>query len=978
MRILGIDVGARSVGWALLEGPGEEPQKLIALGTRIFEAGVEGDIEKGRDGSRAVARRQARLSRRQTARRARRQRKLYRHLARAGLLPDLADLSAETRDRTLKELDRTLQTLPVFADATPTQRHHLFPYYLRTIALEREVPAFAVGRALYHLAQRRGFLSNRRRDRTADIKEEETVLKGIATLQEALAASGAQTLGAYFATLDPVLERVRSRYTHREMYGKEFDAIWTAQAQYHAAMTAEARRKVESAIFLQRPLRSAKHLIGRCSLEPKRHRCPWADPLAQEFRLLQQVNDLRLVGPLGEVETLTPSQRKTLVDHLTTAHTLTLPQARKLIGAPKGWKFTREIENGDKLRGNATLAALNKALGDRFAALSEEELGTALQILRREEHDERRTKRAQVELGLGADAAEAFSRISLEDGHCAYSRSTLLRLLPHLRDGTALATAKKAEYGTVEVRPPLDKLPPVKDAIPELRNPAVIRSLTELRKVVNALVREYGPVDRIRLELARDLKRNRKQRMADWARNNERARRRDRTKDLLASHYGIMNASREDVEKHLLYEECGGVCPYTGKAISPSQLFGPNPAVDVEHVLPYPRSLDDSFLNKTLCFAEENRKRKGNRTPYEAYGQDKDLYADILQRVAKFKGDAAAAKMERFRATELTEEFATRSLNDTRYISTLARDYLALLFGRNSDGSSITGRVDITTGGLTAIVRNVVGLSGLLNEGGPKTRDDHRHHALDAVVVALTTPSIVRQLQRAAKTSHRQGRIPTGAVDAGWDGMAEEIGEAVHQMIVSVRPEHTLRGALHDETVYAVRQQPDGRTAVSVRKTDELGTLRKTVSYNVTKIGKGASGRHVRPNSNYRLLVWEVAKPDGTKQIAYTVESRLELWQRKAAQRDEKHLPPPVPPTPAHRLLAVIHQTDVMTLTTGTGDAKASRLVRVTGISAGEIEAAELNDARLKKERARVRISPSQYLTQKATLVAVDALGRVR
>jgi CRISPR-associated endonuclease Csn1 len=227
MRILGIDVGARSAGWALLEGPGEEPQKLVALGTRIFEAGVEGDIEKGRDGSRAVARRTARLSRRQTARRARRQRKLYRHLARAGLLPELADLSAEARDRTLKELDRTLQTLPVSADATPTQRHHLFPYYLRAVALEREVPAFAVGRALYHLAQRRGFLSNRRRDRTADIKEEETVLKGIATLQEALAASGAPTLGAYFASVDPGLERVRSRHTHREMYRTEFDAIWT-------------------------------------------------------------------------------------------------------------------------------------------------------------------------------------------------------------------------------------------------------------------------------------------------------------------------------------------------------------------------------------------------------------------------------------------------------------------------------------------------------------------------------------------------------------------------------------------------------------------------------------------------------------------------------------------------------------------------------------------------------------------------------
>jgi CRISPR-associated endonuclease Csn1 len=266
MRILGIDLGSRSVGWALLEGPtGDAPQSIVAAGVRIFTAGVEGSIEQGRDSSRAASRREARLLRRQTARRARRQRKLYLHLSRAGLLPNLPDLEAETRDATLKALDKDL--LPLVHGAGLVQQHHLFPYLLRKMAIEQELPAFAVGRALYHIGQRRGFQSNRRLASDSEKEELKVVAKGIGDLDAEIQASGARTLGAYLATLNPEAERVRRRYTSRAMYRNEFDAIWNFQSPCHSSMTDAARKKITSAIFHQRPLRSAKHLIGKCSLE---------------------------------------------------------------------------------------------------------------------------------------------------------------------------------------------------------------------------------------------------------------------------------------------------------------------------------------------------------------------------------------------------------------------------------------------------------------------------------------------------------------------------------------------------------------------------------------------------------------------------------------------------------------------------------------------------------------------------------------
>ncbi len=119
----------------------------------------------------------------------------------------------------------------------------------------------------------------------------------------------------------------------------------------------------------------------------------------------------------------------------------------------------------------------------------------------------------------------------------------------------------------------LDTLPEVRKHLTSLRNPAVERSLTEMRKVVNAIVRQYGKPYEIRVELARDLKKPRQQRVEDTKKNRNRQKERDDIAAKILRECGLSKPSRKDIEKALLYEECSGICPYTGKHISFSSLF---------------------------------------------------------------------------------------------------------------------------------------------------------------------------------------------------------------------------------------------------------------------------------------------------------------------------------------------------------------------------------------------------------------------
>jgi len=819
--VLGLDLGANSLGWALIGFEDGKPREIIAAGSRVFEAGVEGDIEQGRDESRAASRRAARQVRRQTWRQAHRMGKVASVLQKAGLLPGGDVLVGHKRDALMKSLDQDLYAHFKNDTANNGQALDQLPYFLRARALYEKLDPHALGRAIYHLAQRRGFLSNRKTDK--DDKETGVVKEGIHELEAAISAAGVRTLGEFFANTDPVYEkRIRARWTARAMYEQEFEALWEAQRQHYPdLLTVNLKKKIHHAIFYQRPLKSQKGLVGHCELEPDQRRAPWALLPAQRFRLLQKVNDLTVISPEGIERRLSDPERTRILEALEHTEKLTFPQARKLLESrPKGTEFNLERGGNKDIPGNKTAARLREVFGDRWDELSYDDqqaiVGEVLGIKTKEAL----IRRGRERWGLKEEEALArFAKVNLESGYCALSKKALKAVLPRMEEGVSFATARKECYNDLTTRLVCDELPSVWDAGIDLRNPAVMRSLTQLRKVVNAIIRKYGKPGEIHVELARDLKRGREERKEIWQNNRKREKNRDEARTFLRKDMGIPNPSRDDIEKYLLWKECGEKCPYTGKSISATALFGQNPQFDVEHIVPFSRCLDNSFANKTLCYHEENRARKKNGTPFEVYGGNEDEWQAIIQRVSDFQGEAAKSKLKRFQTRELDafDEFATQKLNDTRYASRLAVRYLSWLYGDEA-----LKRIQVSTGQITAYLRTAWKLNRVLNTDNTKSRDDHRHHAVDAIVIALINRSTVKRISDAAKKKqHDKGRVRgwEREMKEPWQGFFQQVEKVVGEIVVSHRTSHKVMGRLHEDTFYSPpRQDEQGKQYVVVRK----------------------------------------------------------------------------------------------------------------------------------------------------------------
>ncbi len=821
--VLGIDLGTNSVGWAMIGLVDGEPAKLIRAGVRVFEAGMDGDLESGQEESRNLKRREARLHRRQLRRRRRRLVKLAHALQRMGLLPpgDVSD--PEARQEFFNRLDAEVLRSPWFAAKKESGPYpdplHVMPYVLRATALDEALPPHYLGRAIYHLAQRRGFLSNRKAPPKKDEKPGE-VEKGITELRESMAKAGARTLGEYFGQVNPFEKRIRQRWTHRTMYEDEFNRIWEAQAPHHPQiLTPERRKELYSVLFYQRPLWFPRGLVGTCELEPGEPRAPRSSFVAQRFRLLQAVNNLRLELPDGSQRGLTPEEGTTLAQDLELKGDRTFAQARKLLKL-KDARFSIERGGEKRLLGNHTTEKFYSVFGERWLEMSAEEHEQAYHDVLSIQKDDALRRRGVNHWKLDEESAKKFAKIHLEPDYFNLSRKAVDRLLPHLETGVTYAEARHQLYPEqFRTHAPLDSLPcldadETRRAVGEIRNPAVTRSLTELRKVVNSIVRTYGKPAHVRIELARDLKRSKKDRQSLTQRNRDNEDARARMKKKILEEADLNTDSRTDIRKALLHEECGGICPYTGKPIDFRHLFGPESQFDIEHIIPYERCFDNSFSNLTLCDNHENRHVKGKRTPWEAYHADEARYEEILDRVKRFRSPSAHSKLWRFQmteteATEFVSKFIDRQLNDTRYVSKLAAKYVAMLYGGLSDKQH-SRRVHVTSGEVTAQLRRSWLLNRILNDGPtaaggdvPKTRDDHRHHAVDAVAIALTDDSTIQQLSRAAERARDLGQRKLASLEGPWPNFVDFVRGEIERIVVSHRVSKKVSGALHEETIYS-------------------------------------------------------------------------------------------------------------------------------------------------------------------------------
>jgi len=1043
--LLGLDLGVQSIGWAVIDLDEQgRPCQIRKTGVRCFDSGVgsETQIEMGKDESANAERRDARQQRRQLWRRARRRAAIFHILQRAHLLPEGSAHTPEQRHSLLEQLDRKLlaegNLLGNRLDA------HLLPYLLRKKALDSPLSPHELGKAFYHLAQRRGFLSNRKAKKSTE--DEGVVKAAIGELEEAMHAAGARTLGEYLAGLDPEEERIRRRWTSREMYWREFDKIWSAQEPHHPNLTQSLRKQLWEALFYQRPLKSQKGLIGQCDLEPKQRRAPIACLEAQRFRFFQKLNDLQVTTPDGTPRPLHDTERAKLVEASETTGELPFRGRRgirKLLGLTKprgseyGYDFNLERGGEKKIFGNRTAAKMAKTLGPRWGELPDSEQGRLVDEILSFQNEDALARRLVKAWGFDEATAAALAGLEFESGYAALSREAIRNLLPRLQQGQRFATARKEVYGEqLSATSVYQALPPVLDAVPALRNPVVTRALTELRKVINALVRQYGKPDVVRIELARDMKRGRRMREEASKRMRQNEKLREAAKKKIFEEMHVEHPRPGDVLKVLLAEECNWQCPYTGRSIEMTALIGPNPQFDVEHILPFSRSLDNSYMNKTLCYHEENRSVKQNRTPYEAYAGNPEKWHEILARVRRFRSTAAGSKLRKFHMTELPGDFAQRQLNDTRYISRLAADYVALLYGGRSDASGRL-RVQVSTGGVTAHLRNLWGLNAILGDGPTKVRTDHRHHAVDAVVIALADPPTVRLLSQASQRASQLGHRLFAPVDRPWEGFGDQVAESVAAICVSYRVDRHVRGALHKDKLYSEPMKTINETGETIecrhireplkdmslekvnaivdprirravqQKLEQLGGPPKTAFADAANhpyfrtrdgriipihkarirkaqatisLGEGARRRYAAPGKNHHMeIVARLDAQGNEKSWEPHVVTLFEAQRRLAHSRVE-------PSEPVVRRDHGAGKRFKFSLAGGEyvemeHEAAKRQLFRVTVISGNEVEFRLHTDARpdkvLRKIGGRVRRTAASLFKAKARKVALDPLGNV-
>lgn len=1008
--ILGIDLGTNSLGWAIVSLVDGVPTALIRAGVCVFEAGVNIDPKSGKELTRNAQRREARHRRRQTWRRVRRITKIFNLLQGGGLLPAGDSSTPPKRRDLIHHLDKNIRTSEWFKAKTNSglfpEPSQTLPYILRAAALNELLEPYYLGRALYHLAQRRGFWSNRKR-RIGTNEEDGPVASDIRSLDAEMKASGSATLGVHFACLSPFEpRRIRGWHTSRVMYQHEFDAIWGKQAElgrYRGLLNEDFRAKLREALFDQRKGKLRKGLVGRCEFEREECRAPAYLLASQRFRLLQVVNNFKFRVPGGQDQALTPEYRQKLIDALERSEEMTFKDVRELLvlGKRQSINLQRDKEEA-KMPGNDTGAQLFRVFREQWFQFTEEEqdkiVGDAFSILSvqdfsfRERRAEKYLRNKRVE-NL-KDSLDSFLNITFEDGYGGLSLKAIARFMPLLRRGfpygvlsphyqelspdvserlIALADAGVPYLTACEMvltappvhHQPLPILPPVTAddvarRIGIVRNPIVIRSLTELRKVVNAIIERYGPPTRMHVELLRELKKPKNVRERIWKENFSRERANNAIERLIHDQDRLPKPSPRDIEKHKLWNEAapgGNKCPYCLGNMCRTNLFAVDSPYQIDHIIPRERSLDDSFANKVLCHIDCNRK-KGDRTPWEAFapenGGDPDIWDRMLRYVATFGGEKGVVeeKLRRFKMnTEALEKFLkareARQFNDAAYASRLAADYVALLYGgrTNTDGNLC---VQVRSGGLTQHFREAWGLNSILGDGpcadGGRTlkpRHDHRHHAVDAAVIAVTDQEMATRLNEAAKRRQlaRPGRF--GQFDEPWNGFKAELrAEVLDRIVVSHRVSRRASGSLHKETNYSVDDEKYGkgirRHRVPVTKLSKENIFRddviadagvikrlrellgggdpkkvfaeappffettdgrtipiKKVRINevvkTRQVGKDYRARFVKPENNHHLEIFAILDPNvPDKELAWDSDGVVTMLEALQRLRDEK------------------------------------------------------------------------------------------
>ena len=725
---IGLDIGIASVGYAVLALDHEEnPWGIIRLGSRIFDV-----AENPKDGaSLALPRREARSVRR----------RLRRHHHRLERIKNLL-INTEfiTKDELLHLYDGNLSDV----------------YELRVKALDYSVTNAELTRILLHLAQRRGFKSNRKSD--ANDKEAGQLLEAVSANAKRMQENHYRTVGEMFYKDDLFSKYKRNKggtyltTVHRDMIAAEARTILEKQfALGNNICTQDFIDKYLSILLSQRQFdegpgepspyagNQIANMIGKCTFEPNEYRAAKASYSFERFNLLQKVNHLRLLLE-GKSIALDNEQRKKIIALAHDKADLRYSHIRKALGLDEKVLFNTITYNDDvsviekKTKFNFLQAyhKIKKVLAEDMQKLTTEQLDNIGQILSTYKSDNKRTEELSA-LGLEKKIIDALLGINGLSKFAHLSLKALRKINPYLEEGkiyneacTAAGYDFKAHANTQKT----ELLPAYKEEMDDITSPVARRAIAQSIKVINAIIREQkGSPLYINIELAREMAKGFDERTQIDKANKENQAKNERIMERIRTEFHKANPTGMDLIKLKLWEEQDGRSPYSQKAISINRLFEPG-YVDIDHIVPYSISFDDSFKNKVLVFSDENRD-KGNRLPI-AYLQSKfgakaaeNFMIWVQSNIKDYK------KRQKLLKREITEEdinkFKERNLQDTKTISRFLYNYINdyLLFAPSDTGKK--KRVTAVNGTITAYLRKRWGINKIRANGD-------KHHAVDAVV----------------------------------------------------------------------------------------------------------------------------------------------------------------------------------------------------------------------------------------------------
>ena len=976
-RILGIDTGTNSLGWAVVDKNDNGTYSLIRKGSLIFQEGVK--VEKGVESSKAADRTAHRALRKQYFRRRLRKIEVLKVLVEFDWCPYLSPEELH--------LWHTKKAYPMEEAFISWQRTNdnfeENPYYYRHLCLHKQLDLsnkadrYMLGRAMYHLAQRRGFVSNRLEQ--GDDDETGKVRDAISSLTKSMSEAGCDYLGDYFYKIYKEkgnTERIRTHYTDREEhYKKEFYAICKQQN-----LSEEQISVLEKALYFQRPLKSQRHSVGKCTFEPKKPRVADSHPAFELFRMLSFVNKIKIKGPY-DVE-LRPLSADEFEKARPMFYRKSKPQfdfediAKAIAGkgkyqyikdeGAKEYKFNYRMTHS--VTGCPTIANLMSVFGDDYStAIAEryklsdgkapEQMVNDVWNVLYSFSDKNKVKQwGKEKLQLSDEEAEKFSKIKLTHSFASLSLSAVNKILPWLERGLIYSHAvlmakvpdivgkevweKRGESITKELLSFIANFNPkddtmqgtlgfcIKDILKDLcdldsgateklyhpsmieaypdakknaqgvyqlgspktnavRNPMAMRSLHQLRKVINTLLRD-GTIDsqtEVHIEYARELNdANKRKAIAQWNKDRETLRKKyvEDIHTLYKQECGKeIEPTDDDIVKFQLWEEQNHICLYTGESIGITEFVGPNPSYDIEHTIPRSVGGDSTLENMTLCSSKFNREVKKAKLPTQLTnhddimqrleewrekieklrkdvdhvkthsGMDKAVKDRLIQKrhLLKLELEYWIGKYKRFQMEEVPEGFARWQGTGIGLVGKYAGLYLKSLFHKADDRTK--SNVRVVKGATTAEYRKMWGIQ---DEYEKKSRDNHVHHCIDAITIACIEPgeynATARYYQQLEEYERTKANKPT--FPKPWPTFTEDIKAIAQEMlVVHSTPDNmpkrarkyvqtskgkklamgdSARGSLHNDTYYGAIER-DGEIKYVVRK--ELSSLKESDVENI-------------------------------------------------------------------------------------------------------------------------------------------------